>query len=755
MNTHRLSDLQDHIEEQSNYYQMVGQRFVGEQRYKESLSAIEQGLACLGISKAPIKVFQNRRNFVLELGHKISEYEGYELPLFIGHKKRGMPIPEALIEKCPKEVMAMIEQATNRKQINEYSKDLREASLAHDIFLALHRSIIGVRVESLLPDLLSDVERLGITGMKDAVEKIPAIYLDYLSATSLGKLIRKLSVILRDVRSKSEEELKTIDMYSFRIKEQLEGLFAETNQGLHEIIDRDVVQDADTNIITQKVSNLFSRLDRMFLGNIYHLKDYQRKKKEILDNLQQEENLKHYAETRSLDVTKPISEIFNEYIFMYRFGPLTKEEHRNFTKSVTQELEEIYRKKSRSISLLKKFEKRGIISVELETEMLFEAYNSFIKKAVIPDYVGQCFLNLVSCLPPDDNEAPRVTMDLANLKTVFLTGKNILELGGKVAEKPREIIEYAGRYRKCVTTLVYDIRGSSYMGIKLNDAVKEQRIKHKFAREMAQVVKRYDGFLLKDTGDGGLVWFSENSGSLYNYLYTESVTGKGTKLRYSICSGGECDIIPAGDAAKRAILCARDIVQRAEEFIRANFVHYREWFADVAERTLELDGITYALLPPEFKSLFRIGVGIASGIPDQDVIFAPNSYGDPDLVGPILADANLYSRERQPGRSVIICDLPTLVNLVLNADNFEYPIEESDYEKYCKLLQEFRKTTHGYNFSDLKVSIVPKGIHLLGELNKNKAIVDARIDDFIIDERHNIYDTDNKRIKMLYEVLTL
>ncbi len=755
MNKHKVNSIQDYIEEQSNYFNMVAKRFVGEQKYRESLAAIEHGLACLGISKGLVKVFQNRSNFILELGHKISEYEGYELPLFIGHKKRGMPIPEALVEKCPREIIALIEQATNRRQINEYSKDLHKVSLAPDIFFAIHKSIVGARVETLLPDLLSDVERLGITSIKDAVEKIPAIYLNYLSATSLTKLIRKLSGILRDVRSKSEEELKTIDLYSVRIKEQLEGLFAETNQGLHDIIEKDVVQDADTNVITQKVSNLFSRLDRLFLGNIYHLKDYQRKKKEIRDNLKQEEDLKHYAETRSLDITKPVSEIFDEYIFMYKFGPPAKDEYKNFTKSLTLEMEEIYRKKSRSVSMLKKFEKRGLIAVELEIEKLLDVYNSFMKKTIIPDYVGQCFLNLVGCLPPAENEAPRVAVDLANLKTVFLTGENVLELEEKVAERPREIVDYVGRHRKCVTILVYDIRGSSYMGIKLNDAVKEQRIKHKFAKEMAQVVKRYDGFLLKDTGDGGLVWFSENSGSLYNYLYTESVTGKGTKLRYSICSGGECDIIPAVDAAKRAILCARDIVQRAEEFIRANFVHYREWFADVAERTLELDGITYALLPPEFKSLFRIGVGIASGVPDRDVIFAPNSYGDPDLVGPILSDANLYSRERQPGRSVIICDLPTLINLVLNADDFEYPLEENDFEKYCKVLREFRQTTHGYNFPDLKVSVVPKGVHLLGELNKNKAIVDARVDDVIIDDRNNVYDADNKKIKMLYEVLTI
>jgi len=255
--------------------------------------------------------------------------------------------------------------------------------------------------------------------------------------------------------------------------------------------------------------------------------------------------------------------------------------------------------------------------------------------------------------------------------------------------------------------------------------------------------------------DGGLVWFSENSGSLYNYLYTESVTGKGTQLRYSICSGGDLDIIPATDAARRAVLCARDMVLRAEEFIRANFVHYREWFADVAERTLELDGITYALLPPEFKSLFRIGVGIASGVPDRDVIFATNSYGDPDLVGPVLSDANLYSRERQPGRSVIICDLPTLVNLIINVENFDYPIDKKDFDKYCRALEELRRTVHGYLLSDLKLSIMPKGIHLLGELNKSKALLDARVDNFHVDEHGNFYDDDKKRIKMLYEILTL
>lgn len=755
MNKYTVSSIQDHIEEKSNYFNIVRKRFTNEEKYRENLAAIEQGFTCLGIAKEPIKVFEKRKSLVIHLGRKLADYEGFELPLYIGYKSKGMAVPEALAAKCPQEITTLIEQATERKHIGEYSKELHQVSLAPDIFLAIHRSIIGARVENMLADLLSDVERLGFTSMKEAVEKISPVYLNYLSPTSISKLLKKLSSLLRDMKSKMEEELKNIDLYSIRIREQLEGLYLETNENLRKIIENDVIQGADVSTITQKVSNLFSRLDRLFLGNIYHLKDYQRKRKAILDDLGQEEALKNYAERRAGDMAKPVSEIFSEYMFMYKFGPLNKDENKVFVKILSQELEEIYRKKSRNVSLLKKFEKRGLISLDLDIEALVDAYNSFMKSNFIPEYVGQCFLSLVSCLPPAESEAPRLTLDTANLKTVFLTGHGILTEKEKSAEAPREIVDYVNRYRRCVTILVYDIRGSSYMGIKLNDAVKEQRIKYKFAKEMAQVVKKYEGFLLKDTGDGGLVWFSENSGSLYNYLYTESVTGKGTQLRYSICSGGDLDIIPATDAARRAILCARDMVTRAEEFVRANFVHYREWFADVAERTLELDGITYALLPPEFKSLFRIGIGMASGVPDRDVIFATNSYGDPDLVGPILSDAHLYSRERQPGRSVIICDFPTLVNLILNNDTFEFPIDEKDFDKYCKKLEELRQTSHGYLLSDHKVSILPKGIHVLGELNKSKAIIDARTDDLYIDEQCNLYDNDKKRIKTLYEILTL
>jgi len=301
--------------------------------------------------------------------------------------------------------------------------------------------------------------------------------------------------------------------------------------------------------------------------------------------------------------------------------------------------------------------------------------------------------------------------DVAHLKILALDGTNILTKRGR-NDYPQTIKDIAEKYRSCVSILVYDIRGSSYMGIKLHNAAKEQRIKSKFAKTMAKIVKKHGGFLLKDTGDGGLVWFADNSSSMYNHLYTESVTGKGTKLRYSIFSGAEFEIIPAADSAKRAILCARDMVQKAEDFIRANFMHYREWFAEVAERTLELDGITYALLPPEFKSLFRIGVGIASGTPGRDVVFCANSYGDPDLVGPIIADAHLYSTEHKPGGSVIVCDFPSLANLIFNIESFAYPTQTKDFVAYISDVEKTRMSSHGYTLTDHQISVFPSGVHI-------------------------------------------
>jgi uncharacterized protein (UPF0335 family) len=751
--TSLVTDIQNYVEENSQYSELLKERFINEQIYNQNLNAIQQGLKCLGISSDPIEIFKDRTNFIIWLGKPITEYEGYELALYIGHKKSGLPIPKELKEKCPQEIISLIEQSSKHQFIQELEKDLKKISFSTNIFLLIHKSIIGARAESLLPDFISNIERLAFISLKDVLKRIPSVYLYYLSSESYTKLIKKIVTMIRDMKKKLEEELKNIDLYSLRMKEQLQELYLEIVDGLKDVVETEVEKGSDINKVTQKTSNLLSRLDRLFLGNIYHLRDYQKRREEIKQFLQQETDLGYRDEDDILNRRKKVSEIYDEYMFFNKFGVLTEEENKIFEKNLIQEFEQLYRKKSRDLSLLRKFEKKGLLSIQLEFDSIKEKYNSFMKEIIVPQHLSKCLINIVNYLPPIKKEPQRVKNDLANLKILSLEGKNILRLAKNNRNYSKNIVDFVEAFRKCITILIYDIRGSSYMGIKLHNAVQEQKIKYKFAKEMAGIVKKYDGFLLKDTGDGGLVWFSENSGSLYKHLYTESTTGRGMKLRHSIFSGAEFDLIPSVDSAKKAILCAREMVKRAEDFIRANFMHYREWFADVTERTLELDGITYSLLPPEFKSLFRIGVGIASGLPDRDVVLAANSFGDPDLVGPILSDAHLYSMERQPGGSVIICDLPSIVNLILNIQQFEYPVEESDFDKYIKLVEDMRKENHGYKLSDHKISVELKGIHILEELDKKKALVGKKPSELLIDENGNFYNEDKKKIKLIYEIL--
>lgn len=750
-----IVDLQNYVEENSQYLKLLKDRYIDEKEYRLKLTAIQQGLKCLGLSTEAIKIFENRNDFIVWVGGQLSKYEGYELPLYVGHKKMGLPIPEALVGKCPKELISLIEQVKEYEYINEFNQELRNFSLSPDIFLNIHKAIMNTRVECLLLNLLSDLERSSFKNIDDITQKIPAVYLRYLSPASLGKLIKKISYLLHDNKERLDEELKNINLYTIRLKEQLAELYEETNTGLKDIMENEVEKGAAVEKITQRIANLFSRLERLFLGNIYHLKDYEKRQREIQRFFKEEEELKYWPEKTILDKRKKVAEIYDEYLFLNKFGPLTTQEERIFFKTLTQGFEELHQQKSKDLPLLNKFERKVLLGVELDFNGIKDAYNSFVTKIIIPNYLGQCLFDIVNCLPPNSNEASKVVQDVANLKILSLSGNYILELKDRGQTFAKDIVNFIESFRKCITMLVYDIRGSSYMGIKLHNALKEQKIKYKFAKEMSDIVRRYKGFLLKDTGDGGIVWFAENSGSLYDYLYAESITGKGMKLRYSIFSGAEFELIPAIDSTKRAILCARDMILKAEEFIRANFMHYREWFAEITERTMEVEGVTYALLPPEFKSLFRIGVGIASGVPDKDVVIAANSFGDPDLIGPILADANLYSLERQPGRSVMICDLPSFINLMLNIENFEYPVKESDFEKYLRMVEDIKTIPHSYNFSDYKISIIPRGIHILEELNKQKALVEEKISTFLVEDDGNLYNEAHKKIKPIYEILNI
>jgi len=389
-------------------------------------------------------------------------------------------------------------------------------------------------------------------------------------------------------------------------------------------------------------------------------------------------------------------------------------------------------------------------------------------------FVRHLISNMIEIWPPSidfDNPRSRITGD----KKIHLVGLDLLprskfyrfSKGGKIRPKiDKEELEskvelsrvLRKKFSSLVSTLVYDIRGSTFMSHRLRDAERERAILSLFQSRIFEAAKRGSSFILKDTGDGGILWFGGNSQKLYRDIYKTSRTRSGSIVRYSTALEDEFNLLPHLNSGEMAIRTALNMVKSAEKFVRENYVKYRGWFGEITEKEIFHEGITYALLPPQFKSLFRLGIGIASGSPGKDLIFTPNAFGDPDLNGILVDEAALLSSGKSPERSVILIDNNTLINLMLNSDDYlcTLPLAKGDAEKEItnKLLYLLKAEDKDRSFFFDGFSVSPVGIYHLDEQDKRKAIKFDIPEDFkiSINEKGEL-ENKKERIKIIYEVL--
>ncbi|MEJ5307741.1 MAG: hypothetical protein WHT27_05535 [candidate division WOR-3 bacterium] len=304
-------------------------------------------------------------------------------------------------------------------------------------------------------------------------------------------------------------------------------------------------------------------------------------------------------------------------------------------------------------------------------------------------------------------------------------------------------------YSKLVSVLVYDIRGSSYMSSKLNNAEKQKFIMKKFQHIINNTIKNNFGLPLKETGDGGIAIFCSNSKEIYRTLFKESVSSKNVLIRHSIATGSDLIIKESSTSSIESLKCSLKLIENAEQFIKDNYMNYREWFFDVHEKKLIHEGIEYALLPPEFKSLFRVGVGIASGIVNRDVNISINAFGDIDIYGVTINEAKILSGGKDPSSSIILIDHFTLFSTILNSNYIETKIQEnlSQKENYLKNLFDLRKSFLVENFK-----IKYYGIYYPLKKNKDQVIeTNVDINDIFIEDNGKIFYNDEE-IKILYQV---
>jgi class 3 adenylate cyclase len=438
---------------------------------------------------------------------------------------------------------------------------------------------------------------------------------------------------------------------------------------------------------------------------------------------------------------------------------------------------------STDYQLLQKVRHERFPKARYDPVPLIRAYGEFVEESIRPLILSKYLEECVRIWPPLREAELLGAAQSVLLEEARYVGEHIvprdlffpLSVAPAAQEPARDEEAVAAllvrNFSRLVTVMVYDIRGSTFMGNKLRDAEKEKSIRNAYNRRMLEVGRKYGAFLLKDTGDGGILWFGGNSGHLQETLFS-SPSGFENAPRQALPLADDLGPVSSSDSALRAVRCAAEMVHAAEEFVRENLGLYSDWFKAREEKQLFYAGIPFADLPPEYRRIFQIGVGLASGNPRQDLSFGQNAFGDYDVTGTLVREAHFYSLGRHPDRSVIICDGATLLNLLLNCERFA--LEEarsvslerqlSPVSMRSVLRQQaeaaFREQqspgARRYRFSDYGLIIQRIGKRTLAQTESpgtaRTIVTDQSGDRFEIDEEAILRDEAKGVVRAVYEI---
>ncbi|MEO0293715.1 MAG: hypothetical protein ABIN61_05785 [candidate division WOR-3 bacterium] len=398
------------------------------------------------------------------------------------------------------------------------------------------------------------------------------------------------------------------------------------------------------------------------------------------------------------------------------------------------------------------FLSQGFLGRKPNYEGIIDWFVKNYDELFIPTILELIFEEVIKIFPESENDS------LEEARWVGLLARKedpfnvyfIPEIERVPSEKERLIRDYL----EVVSVMVYDIRGSSIMGEKLMNAEMEDRIRNEFQLELSKAVEETGGFFVKDTGDGGIVLFSEESRDLYFRQISSSKSEK------KGLDSSKLELKASPDAAVRAIRCASRMLEYSEGFVRKNLKRYKEWFREFEEKKLDFGGITYEKLPPEYRKIFQIGIGIASGKPNEEVFLGVNILGQLDLTGNLVRRAHIYSTVHHPDRSVILVETSTMCNFLLQVESFK-PLEEGerigdDYSLPTEQLREeiirwMKGIPGGYFIDAYKVAL--KRIDYLLDEKGNVGKVEVPEASIGIRKERPFYDTKTMEERVLYEII--
>ena len=593
-----------------------------------------------------------------------------------------------------------------------------DCQIPFPIFYAIFSHHAQTRSGQLF-DLISEYLKDGNYDSKGELLKKFPFNLSGMSKTEINQLIPIIQEIADRKVLKFEDKKKDVQLKLNSLREKLNSFFQNSLEEFRQVLIKQQSFD--------KLRGIYEKIDHK-LGDFYH--HFQELNTDLVKFDQKVQDLNSLKAISRKDFHNQLLALKIRYPLILNIALCPDKP--KLDEQIVPELRESFDSlqkdgRDEEIMLAKDLKRGGFFKEKFELDLIADRYWNARKEILLPIAAGTLLEDIVEILPRSDRVA---SVD----EIIFISDLIEKEEGRERRDLTEKVID---RYRKVIGLLIYDIRGSTFMGTKLEDAKVENEIRNLFNRSMLEVVRNYGGFPIKDTGDGGIVLFAKN--------ILDQIDGAGA-------------IEEDEKAGLHAVQCATAMIGTAEQFVKDNLKHYQSWFKEPRIRKLEFEGGSFAQLPPEYQQIFQIGIGIVAGWSPKEIFFDRNAFGDFDVTGMLVREANMFSKARSPERSMIICDESTLFNIILNSELISFLSPEGsklnitllDIEQAIAHWLKMKKKRLGFVHEARNIAFKKLDVRLTDGDQLRLDDVGVSVDDFglLVDDRGG-------RVKFAYEVINL
>jgi len=505
------------------------------------------------------------------------------------------------------------------------------------LYMAIAKSIMTSYYNDTKASVINTIERVPLLS-KAAILDVFRSHFFFPDEKTLGEVLGLLRMRAREMLGDIVQRKESVEQEMRAIKQKTKDVTDTMKEQLTALVEK----FSNETAIDNKIKNL----RRNLITNGYDLRIM---RNQCLDYANKEKELKAIADFTIKDLLQfVVKNEWDPFIILLHNPELTvSDEHMQvLVKNVMSEI----KAEKRGTDILNKYRVTGFLKERYDTRMIMETFRCITQGVIQPLIRTLLMEELVEYYPKLSGVVSQDSVRY--IAEEALAGRvNVIEKDIKVVDSKQKISELTvNRYKDLVSVLIYDIRGSTFMGTKLQNAQIESEIRNFFQESMLSAVEKYGGIPVKDTGDGGIVLFTAN--------HNEIKQGETTELKPG--------------SALNAVRSGIEMVKQARAFVQENIDRYKDWFREGEERTISFEGATYATLPPAYQSIFQIGVGIASGVYPKEVYLDKNAFEELDLTGMLVREANFYSKVRAKSKSTVMCDDATVYNLLLNVNKFSF-----------------------------------------------------------------------------------